>query len=176
MRYEDVLKLSKKEMSLNWGKGGTQKLLKLVAAMRKVFPDFSYESDVEFEGLAYVVTVAVHIGNGTFKAVGVVDNPSDCDEKFLETFYKALKLAGIGISYPQEDTKKAAGIEDAKALIDELPDADLQHIVMNHITKRGKDFKKVFENYNITDPAQLTPKICKRYLKSEIEKGESIEI
>ncbi len=169
--------MSKKDYSLK--RSGNKKLLEMVAAVKKIDPDFEYDSDVKFDGLGYFVTVRLIIRGNSYKALGAVDNPDAIDEKYLDVFYLALKLAGVGIPYPDADMEKAAGlveeIRDVKD-IDCILETNLQHIVMNHITKLGKDFKKVFENYKVTDPAMLTPKICKLYLKSEIEKGESIEI
>lgn len=168
MNYMDFLKTSEDDVSIK--RSGNKKLLKKISMLKRIDPDASIDMDVTEIGDKYRIEATLTIGDSHQRLVVVEKNPANILNAELDLIYSCLTLAGIGIPYEIEKNDLSP-----KELVEGLPETSLQHIVMDYITKKGKNFKKVFENYEVTDPCMLTPALCKLYLIREIEKGEKID-
>jgi hypothetical protein len=72
-----------------------------------------------------------------------------------------------------ENTKSAEEF-DQKKYNEAVELAKMKSRILKYINDNGKDFGEVFANYKITDPSQLTTKICLGYIKYITEQGDAI--
>lgn len=160
-------------------RSGTKNLLQKLSELYEKNICYNIDCDVSSVDGGYVVKSTVKTNGKSYCSVCGTKDITRIHETYLDSLYQTLMISGLfttNLCMVDKNTKDACKDAQLIALdkVDSIKETDLQHIVMNHVTKLGKDFKKVFENYKVSEPCMLTPAICKKYLKSEIRKGVEV--
>ncbi|MCQ2088015.1 MAG: hypothetical protein MJZ37_08165 [Bacilli bacterium] len=157
-------------------RSGNKKLLEKLTALYGKNLCYNIECDVNAVECGYVVKSTIKAAGKVYSSVVGTNDVSKIGDAYLDALYQTLMISGLFTSNScmgDKNTKNSCKDESA---IDQIPETELQHIVIDHVTRLGKDFKKVFENYRVSDPCMLTPAICKKYLKAEVRKGVEVSI
>lgn len=137
----------------------------------------------------YMTNELHHIGDENYaKAIVFLVDTESGEQIYSEAFAREEKekkkmdgsqITGASSSYARKyalaglfsidnekdsDTTNKGENNSEIAREDAIELAKLKTQVMKYINDNGKDFKEVFMNQKLTDPSQLTVKICKQYL------------